>query len=151
MAAIFGSIDTLDACQACGVAPFAVDESGFFEDVGAFGQTVEEVVGVGIAHSTVVAEAALPAVAGELLGRLCASGTVSTQTVFDDYQSMHVNAYLLENGGTVADTREKAARTLMKSCEADMSDTVEPGWKENTLNELLAMARGEGRSKGMSR
>lgn len=77
--------------------------------------------------------------------------TVSTQTVFDDYQSMHVNAYLLENGGTVADTREKAARTLMKSCEADMSDTVEPGWKENTLNELLAMARGEGRSKGLSR
>ena len=41
---------------------------------------VEEVVGVGIAHGTVVAEAALPAVAGELLGRLGTSSTVGTQT-----------------------------------------------------------------------
>lgn len=77
--------------------------------------------------------------------------TQSTQTAFDDYQHLHVSAYLMEFGGSIKETREKVATKLMQYCEADMSDSVEDGWKENTMKELLAMARGEERERGISR
>ena len=75
--------------------------------------------------------------------------TTSEQTSFNDFQYNHVMAYLMEFGGTVKETREKVADKLMQYCEADLPDDVEEGWKENTRNELMAMARGEERAHGL--
>ena len=63
MSSVLRSVEAADCGKTCGVVTFAIDESCLLEHVGAFGQAVEEVVGVGIAHGTVVAKATLIAIA----------------------------------------------------------------------------------------
>ena len=63
VATILGRIEAADGGETRGVAAGAVDIGSFFKDIGALWQRVEEVVGVGVAHGTIVAEATLPAIA----------------------------------------------------------------------------------------